>query len=230
VPLDHGPWLGPVQGIDQPHPIVRQVLAGGANALLVSPGVARAVEPILGPDAGLILRVSLTLGLAPEAKQETPVATVETALRLDADAVAVSIFFGRGDEVPTMRFLGELTEQCNRYGMPVLAEMMPSADDPFNAQAIAHAARIGFELGADIVKTNYCGDVDAFRHVVASSPVPILVAGGPKREEGGAEGMHMVREIVEAGAAGVAIGRRVWQSEDPERTVRAIHQILFPEQ
>lgn len=228
VPLDHGPWLGPVRGIEQPQDVVQKVLAGGANALLISPGVARAVEPIMGPEIAIVLRVSISLGLAPEAKQETPVATVETALCLDADAVAVSIFFGRGQEVATMRFLGELTEKCNRFGMPVVAEMMPSMDDAYDATAIAHAARIGFEMGADIIKTNYCGDVVAFEHVVASSPVPILVAGGPKKEDNRDSTLQMVEEIVKAGAAGVAIGRRVWQSEDPEATVRAVHQILFP--
>ena len=228
VPLDHGPWLGPIRGIDRPRPIVKQVLAGGANALLVSPGITRAVEPIMGPDTGIVLRVSITLGLAPEARQETPVATAETALCLDADAVAVSIFFGRGDEVATMRFLGTLTEQCYRYGMPVLAEMMPSMDDAYDPEAIAHAARIGFEMGADLIKTNYCGDVEAFKDIVASSPVPIVVAGGPRRDSGEDGTLRMVKEIVEAGAAGVAIGRRVWQSRDPEATVRQFHSILFP--
>jgi DhnA family fructose-bisphosphate aldolase class Ia len=228
VPLDHGPWLGPIKGIDRPQPIVHQVLAGGANALLVSPGVARLIEPITDASVGLVLRVSLALGLAPEARQETPVATAETALRLDADAVAVSIFFGRGGEVETMRFLGRLAERCQRWGMPVLAEMMPSQDDAFQAEAIAHAARIGFEMGADIIKTNYCGQVDAFRHVVASSPVPIVVAGGPKNAEGNDDTLQIVCEVVEAGAAGVAIGRRVWQDENPERMVREIHRILFP--
>ena len=228
VPLDHGPWLGPVKGIEQPRSVVQKVLAGGANALLVSPGVARAVEPIMGSEVGIVLRVSISLGLAPEAKQETPVATVETALRLDADAVAVSIFFGRGQEIVTMRFLGELTERCNRFGMPVLAEMMPTMDDAYDPKAIAHAARIGFEMGADIIKTNYCGDVAAFKHVVCSSPVPIVVAGGPRNSSGSDGTLQMVREILEAGAAGVAIGRRVWQAENPEAVVRAMHQILFP--
>jgi fructose-bisphosphate aldolase/2-amino-3,7-dideoxy-D-threo-hept-6-ulosonate synthase len=182
----------------------------------------------MGPDVGIVLRVSISLGLAPEARQETPVATVETALRLDADAVAVSIFFGRGQEVATMRFLGKLTEESNRYGMPVLAEMMPSMDAAYDPEAVAHAARIGFEMGADIVKTNYCGDIESFKHVIRSSPVPIVVAGGPKKESDGGSPLEMVHEIIEAGAAGVAIGRRVWQSEDPESTVRQIHQILFP--
>jgi fructose-bisphosphate aldolase / 2-amino-3,7-dideoxy-D-threo-hept-6-ulosonate synthase len=228
IPLDHGPWLGPVKGIDRPQLIARQAEKGGANALLVSPGVARVVEPVVGTEMGIVLRVSLAMGLAPEARQETPVATVATALCLDADAVAVSIFFGRGGEVDTMRFLGELAEECSSFGVPVLAEMMPATDQAYSPDAIAHAARIGFEMGADMVKTNYCGDVEAFRHVVSSSPVPILVAGGPKREGGLDDLEHLAREVVEAGAAGVAIGRRVWQSDDPSAAVRSIHRVLFP--
>jgi DhnA family fructose-bisphosphate aldolase class Ia len=226
--LDHGPWLGPVDGIVQPKVVVQKLLAGGANALLVSPGFARAVQPVLDPATALVLRVSLAMGLAPDATQETPVATVDTALRMDADAVAVSIFFGRGGETATMRYLGELTERCSRFGMPVLAEMMPPQEDAYDGKAVAHAARIGFELGADIVKTNYCGDVDEFRRVVDSSPVPILTAGGPKKGGGDNGTLQLVREVKEAGAAGVAIGRRVWQSDDPESLVRQIHTILFP--
>ncbi len=229
VPLDHGPWLGPVEGIVQPKAVVKELLAGGANALLVSPGFARAVEPVLDPATAVVLRVSLAMGLAPDATQETPVATVDTALRMDADAVAVSIFFGRGGETATMRYLGELTERCSRFGMPVLAEMMPPQEDAYDGKAVAHAARIGFELGADIVKTNYCGNVEGFRRVVASSPVPILTAGGPRKGAGNDSTLQLVREVTEAGAAGVAIGRRVWQSEDPEALVRQIHTILFPD-
>jgi fructose-bisphosphate aldolase / 2-amino-3,7-dideoxy-D-threo-hept-6-ulosonate synthase len=227
VPLDHGPWLGPIKGIDRPKAIVQQVVAGGANALLVTPGMARLIEVAEDP-VGLVLRVSITLGLAPEARQETPVATAETALRLDADAVAVSIFFGRGGEVETMRFLGGLTERCQRYGMPVLAEMMPAQDQAYEPGAIAHAARIGFEMGADIIKTNYCGEVAAFRDVVATCPVPILVAGGPKRQGSGDDTLQVVRDVVAAGAGGVAIGRRVWQDENPQHLVREMHGILFP--
>ena len=227
VPLDHGPWLGPIKGIDCPQSIVQQVVAGGANALLVSPGVTRAVQSLVPPETGIVLRVSISLGLAPEATQETPVATVETALALDADAVAVSIFFGRGGEVETMRYLGTLAEQCCRFGMPVLAEMMPAMEQAYDATAIAHAARIGFEMGADLIKTNYCGDVEAFRHVVSSSPVPIVVAGGPRRPEGGDDTLPMVRDVIRAGAAGVAIGRRIWQAGDPRGLVAQIHAILF---
>ncbi|MCL4458843.1 MAG: fructose-bisphosphate aldolase [Chloroflexi bacterium] len=227
IALDHAAWLGPVKGIDCPAFIVQKVLDGGANALLMGPGFTRAVETVLKPSTGIVLRVSLAPGLALESTQETPLATVETALRMDADAVAVSVFFGRGGETAMMRYLGELIEQCDRFGMPVLAEMMPPAEKAYDAETIAHAARIGFEVGADIVKTNYCGHVESFKQVVKAVPAPILVAGGPSNGEGEDDMLQMVREVVESGAAGVAIGRRVWQSAMPDALVRKISAILF---
>jgi DhnA family fructose-bisphosphate aldolase class Ia len=219
--------MGPAKGIDQPAVIVQKGLAGGANALLISPGFARSVAGLLRPDVGLVLRVSITPGLAPEAAQETPVAGVETALRLDADAVAASIFFGRGGEVAQMRFLGELVELGARYDLPVLAEMLPPDARPFDPEAIAHAARIGFELGADLIKTNYCGDVETFRQVLAAAPVPVVVAGGPSKGEDSAGVLQSTRDVIAAGAAGVAFGRRVWGSADPEGLLRQMSAIVF---
>ena len=230
VALDHAAWLGPVKGIDCPTSIVKKVLAGGANALLMGPGFTRAVEDILHPSTAVVLRVSLTPGLSPETTQEAPLATAETALRLDADAVAVSVWFGRGGETAVMRYLGELLEQCDRVGMPVLAEMMPPPDKAYDSEAIAHAARIGFEAGADIVKTNYCGHVETFRQVVKAVPVPILVAGGPSNGEEDEDSLQLVQDVIQAGAAGIAFGRRIWQSPHPDLLVRKISVILFPSQ
>lgn len=227
LPMDHGPWIGPVKGIDRPVEITRQAVRGGASALLISPGFARLVMEEMGPDIALILRVSITPGLAPEATQESPVATLETALRLDADAVAASIFFGRGGEVAMMRYMGELAEQCGRYGMPLLAEMLPPADKMYQPEAIAHAARIGWELGADLVKTTYCGDPDAFRDVVRAVPAPLVIAGGPSRDEREEDLLNSVRAMMEAGAAGIAFGRRVWGAPDPEALLQRLHAVIF---
>lgn len=224
-PLDHGGWLGPVSGINRPRWIAEQVIAGGANALLISPGFAQAVEPVMPPDVGLVLRVSFTAGLSAQSTQETPIATLDTALRMDADAVAVSVFFGRDGDIDIYRWLGELITASQPYGLPVVAEMMPPADRAFDAEAIAHAARIGMEIGADIVKTNYCGNAEEFRQIVESVPVPIIIAGGPKTEH--ISTTEMVRDAVGAGAAGVAIGRRVWQSEDPREMTRQISRMLW---
>jgi DhnA family fructose-bisphosphate aldolase class Ia len=185
----------------------------------------RGIEPVIDPEVGIVLRVSLSAGLSSEALQEVPSVTATTAVRLDADAVAVSIFFGRGGEVDIMRCLGQLIEQCNGMGMPVLAEMMPPPDNFYQPDTIAHAARIGMELGADIIKTNYCGDIEAFKQVVASVCLPIIVAGGPSK--GADDTLRIAEEAIKAGAAGVAFGRRVWQADDPENVVRKLKDVIF---
>lgn len=226
TPLDHGGWLGPIQGLDRPSTIVEAVIKGGANALLFSPGFYRAVAPAIPPSVGIVLRVSLTAGLSADGTQETPIATLDTALRMDADAIAISVFFGRPGDIDIYRWLAQLADASQAYDMPVVAEMMPPQDNFYDAKAIAHAARIGMELGADIVKTNYCGDIDRFREVVEAVPVPIIVAGGPG---GGADDstVGVARDAIRAGAAGVAFGRRVWQSDDPEGVTRQLKQVIF---
>ena len=156
-PLDHAGWLGPVKGLDNPRQIVQQVFAGGANAVLASPGFIRETACDIPSSAAIVLRVSLTAGLSAKGTQETPIATLDTALRMDADAVAVSVFFGRDGDVEIYQWLAGLIEECQSYEMPVVAEMMPPEDRMFDAAAIAHASRIGMEIGADVIKTNYCG-------------------------------------------------------------------------
>jgi fructose-bisphosphate aldolase/2-amino-3,7-dideoxy-D-threo-hept-6-ulosonate synthase len=109
--------------------------------------------------------------------------------------------------------------------MPVIAEMMPPEDRSFKFDAIAHAARIGMEIGADIIKTNYCGNVEEFRKVVESVPIPIIVAGGPKQANEPSLA-SFTRDAVAGGAVGVAIGRRVWQSENPREATQQIYKAL----
>ena len=225
-PLDHGGWLGPQKGIDRPRAIVEAVIAGGANALLISPGFYREVASLVPASTGVVLRISLTAGLSQAGTQETPIASLETALRMDADAIAVSVFFGRDGDIEIYRWLAGLVDSAQRYEMPVVAEMMPPDDRAYEAEAIAHAARIGMEIGADLVKTNYCGDVEEFKQVVTSAPVPLIVAGGPSK--GGPEAtISLARDATAAGAAGVAIGRRVWQADDPQAVTAQIHSVLF---
>ena len=226
IPMDHAPWLGPVAGIDRPREITQQVIAGGANALLVTPGFLKCVHDVVPSDVAIVLRVSVSAGLSAEALQEVPAVTAITALQHDVDAVAVSVFFGRGGEVSLIRWLGQLMQECAGYGIPVIAEMMPPADAFYDPIKIAHAARIGMELGADIIKTNYSGDIAQFSQVVCSTVVPIIVAGGPSQSQGD-DTLEVARDAVAAGAAGVAFGRRVWQAPDPEGAVRGLREVVF---
>ncbi|NMB90482.1 MAG: hypothetical protein GYA17_19135 [Chloroflexi bacterium] len=225
-PLDHAGWLGPVKGLDRPRQIVQQVFAGGANAVLAAPGFIRETASDIPSNAAIVLRVSLTAGLSAKGTQETPIATLDTALRMDADAVAVSVFFGRDGDIEIYAWLAALVDQCQAYDMPVVAEMMPPEDRFFDAAAIAHASRIGMEIGADVIKTNYCGDPETFRQVVDSVPLPIIIAGGPKGN-GADSTASMVAGAISAGARGVAIGRRVWQSADPTEVTRQIAKVLW---
>ncbi len=229
IPLDHGPWLGPIAGIDRPREIVRKVVAGGATALMMGPGFLKSVADLYGPEVGTILRVSLSAGLAEEATQEIPVATARAAVSYDVDAVSVSVFFGRGGEVNVIRYLGQLIEECRTLGIPVLAEMMPAFDHFYDPERIAHAARIGMELGADIIKTNYCGNVSTFRDIVAATAVPVIVAGGPSSGAGD-NTLQLAAEVIQAGASGIAFGRRVWQADDPQALVRSLTDVVFSTQ
>ncbi|HMQ54313.1 MAG TPA: hypothetical protein PKD98_19710 [Anaerolineae bacterium] len=225
-PLDHGGWLGPVKGIDRPQAITEAVIAGGANALLISPGFYKAVAPVIPPSVAVVLRISLTAGLSQQGTQESPIASLETALRMAADAIAISVFFGRAGDIEIYRWLADLIDASQRYDLPVVAEMMPPGDRSYEAEAIAHAARIGMEIGADAVKTNFSGDVESFRQVVQAVPVPLIIAGGPSQGDSHST-VTRVKDAVAAGAAGVAIGRRVWQAADPAAVTAEIHQALF---
>jgi fructose-bisphosphate aldolase/2-amino-3,7-dideoxy-D-threo-hept-6-ulosonate synthase len=225
-PLDHAGWLGPVKGLDRPQWIVDQVVAGGANAILASPGFIRATACRIPPSVGIVLRLSVTAGLSKQGTQETPIASLQTALQTDADAVAVSVFFGRDGDLAIYAWLAELIQACVAYEMPVVAEMMPPESSSYDATAIGHAARIGMEIGADIIKTNFCGNVDEFRQVIESVPIPIIVAGGPKQANEPSVA-SFTRDAVACGAAGVAIGRRVWQSDNPCEVTRQIYQALW---
>ncbi len=227
-PLDHGGWLGPVKGLDDPVWIVNEVIAGGANAVLASPGFISAASSVIPSTVGIVLRVSLTAGLSKQGTQETPIATIDSAIRLDADAIAVSVFFGREGDIEIYQWLASMIEECRPYNIPVIAEMMPPESVAYDAKAIAHAARIGMEIGADVIKTNYCGNVEEFKQVVKAVPIPIIVAGGPKsKNEGDDATANMSRDAMEAGAVGVAIGRRVWQSDNPREVTRQVASALW---
>src|SRR5271169_5520808 len=112
-PLDHAGWLGPVKGLDRPRWIVEQVVAGGSNAILASPGFIRSTADLIPPSMAIVLRLSLTAGLSKQGTQETPIASLDTALQMDADAVAVSVFFGRDGDIEIYTWLAGLIQACS---------------------------------------------------------------------------------------------------------------------
>ena len=225
VPMDHGVSVGPIEGLEDMRKTVNHVAKGGADAVLVHAGIAKTVDTT---QLGLILHLSGATRLTNEPNWKTQVCTVKEAIRLGADAVSVHINVGSEHEQQMLDNFSRILDECDDYGLPVLAMMYPRGpkiEDEHSYEVVSHAARLGYELGADIVKTNYTGDVESFRNVVNSIRVPVVVAGGPKVNTV-SEGLRMVYESIKAGAAGVSIGRNVFQHRDPSLMTQAIAEIV----
>jgi len=225
VPMDHGVSIGPVKGITNMQEIIDQLLKGGVDAVVVNKGIAKRVD--FG-NAGLIVHLSAISSLTPNSANKVQVCTVAEAIRFGADAVSVHVNVGAQDEDKMLAKLGRVADECDVYSMPLLAMMYPRGPKIQNEHApdvVAHAARLGAELGADIVKTNYTGDVETFRTVVESCPAPVIIAGGPKCKTA-QEILETACESIKAGSAGLSIGRNVFQHENPTLMVKALSAIV----
>ncbi len=179
--LDFGGFMGPSPpGLESPQYIVERVVRGGADAVIVNPGFAREAEGAYGGKTGLILRITGGASrFSPDGSKHVPTSSVPEAVRLGADAVCVMVIIGATEEHAMLANLGRVVEDANQYGIPVLAELLPEYEHSFDPKWVGVCARLGFELGADAVKTYYCGD--QFAEVVRNCPIPIVMAGGPKK-------------------------------------------------
>jgi predicted phospho-2-dehydro-3-deoxyheptonate aldolase len=162
--------------------------------------------------------------MSPDPNAKELVCTVEEAIRLGADAVSIHINLGAETDKEMLAQLGFVSERCFQWQMPLVAMMYTRGlkiKDEFDVKYVKHAARVGAELGADIVKVPYTGSVETFTEVVQSCPVPVVIAGGPKM--GSDEDIFkMVAGALEAGAAGLSIGRNAFQHKTPDKMVQAL--------
>lgn len=228
IPMDHGVGAGPIKGIINLPETVNKVAEGGANAVLGHLGLPRYGHRGYGRDIGLIIHLSASTSLGPDPNHKVLVTTVEEAIKIGADAVSIHVNIGAQDEAQMLRDLGFIAKSCDEWGMPLIAMMYPRGEKVNSEHDVAfvkHAARIGAELGADIVKTNYTGTIESFKEVVEGCPVPIVIAGGPQMETE-RELLQVVHDSLLAGASGVAIGRNVFQSDKPTQLVSHIAKIV----
>lgn len=231
VPMDHGISSGPIEGLINMRGAVNKVAEGGANAVLVHKGMVPEGHRGYGQDVGLIVHLSGSTSLGPEPNNKVTVTSVEEAISLSADAVSVHINVGAENESQQLRELGRVAEVCESWGMPLVAMMYPRGekiDNEYDSEVVAHAARVGAELGADIVKTNFTETVSSFRDVTKGCPVPVVIAGGPKTGSD-KEILEMASNSIQAGGSGVSIGRNVFQHENPSGMVRALSKIVHQE-
>jgi predicted phospho-2-dehydro-3-deoxyheptonate aldolase len=224
IPMDHGVTVGPIEGLADMRTAVSKVVAGGANAILMHKGMVRAGHRGAGKDVGLIIHLSGGTSMSPDPDAKELVCTVEEAIKLGADAVSVHINLGAETDKEMLGQLGFISERCLQWQMPLVAMMYtrgPKIKDEFDVNNVKHAARVGAELGADIVKVPYTGSVDTFTEVVQGCPVPVVIAGGPKMDSD-QDIFKMVEGALKAGATGVSIGRNAFQHKKPEKIVAAL--------
>lgn len=229
VPLDHSVTDGPItSGCGGLSRLVSQLAASGTDAVVVHKGSTRYIEPEAFLDTSLIVHLSASTVHAGDPDEKYPVATVEEALRLGADAVSVHVNLGSDGERAQIADLSAVAEACDRWNMPLLAMMYPRGPrivDPLDPALLAHAATVAADLGADIVKSVYAGSPQAMADVIQSCPVPVIVAGGAKRDDT-ASVVAFVRDVLTAGAAGVAMGRNVFQAPEPGTRARAVAEVV----
>ncbi len=222
VPMDHGVTVGPIDGLINMSQTVDFIAEGGANAVIGHIGLPKYGHRHHGKDIGLILHLSASTSLSPKPNKKVLVNSVENALRMGADAVSIHINVGDENEAEMLKDFGRIAIKCAYWGMPLIAMMYPRGpkiDDEKGLEYVKIAARVGAELGADFVKTNYTGDPDSFAKVVEGCPAPVLIAGGSKLTD--EETFKMIEGAMQAGAKGISIGRNVFQHKNPTYFVKA---------
>ncbi len=225
VPMDHGVTLGPVAGLENMRLTISNLLRAKVDAFVLHKGIASTTKT---GNAGLIVHVSASTKYSPDPNRKVQVCSVLEALKLGADAVSVHVNVGASSEAEMLTKLGNVADECHAYGLPLLAMIYPrgpTIKNEHDREVIGHVARLGAELGADIVKTNYTGDIESFKEVVASCPVPLIIAGGPKIETD-RDILEMAQNAIAAGCAGVSIGRNVFQHKNQRGMARALVAIV----
>ncbi|HMQ51555.1 MAG TPA: fructose-bisphosphate aldolase [Anaerolineae bacterium] len=231
--MDHAIVHGKIAGLEDPGQVIDAAVEAGADAVMTTFGIIKRyrhqligrIPTIMRLDSGPSLLSQDWMAYTEYSQQFE----VEDALLLGADGVVTNMFVGIPVELETFQMVARVAGDCLRLNMPFMVEALPCPGEvvrePMSGHAMAIAARLAFERGADYVKSYYTGDIDDFRQVVENCPVPVLIAGGPKMDTlRGA--LQVVYDSLQAGAAGVVFGRNIWQSSDPQGMIRALRHII----
>jgi putative autoinducer-2 (AI-2) aldolase len=217
--VDHGYFLGPTSGLEEPRKAIEPLLPY-ADSIMLTRGVLRtSVDP--SSNIPIVLRVSGGTSILQELSNEDITVSIEDALRLNVSAMALSIFVGSEFEKQTLVSLAKLVDEGERYGIPVLAVTAVGKDMARDARYLGLSCRIAAELGAHFVKTYFC---EGFEEMVQSCPVPVIIAGGKKTPE--MEALQLTFNAVQRGAVGVDMGRNIFQSDSPVGMIRAVRAIV----
>lgn len=225
VPMDHGITLGPVTGLKDIESTIDAVTRGGADAVLTQKGIAPRVHDHKN-GKGYIVHLNASTSIGPDSNDKRLTGTVEEAVRAGGDAVSFHINVGSDHEPDQIAELAEIADDADRLGMPLLAMAYARGPgiDEHDAETLGHAVRLAEEVGADVVKTAYSGDADSFEHVCEATRLPVIIAGGSP--DGDHATLEAVRGAMDAGAAGVSMGRTIFQHDDPYKMASAVAAIV----
>lgn len=228
IPMDHGVTDGPMPGLIDMVQTLEKVKQGGADAVVIHKGIVKQNREVLEGLPYLIhISGSSSLGVP---LRKVLVADVKECAELGATGVSIHVNLGNKYEPYMMEDLGRIARDCEREKMPLLAMMYvrnQKGGEIINdtlVKSVAHAARLAYELGADIVKVNYTGDSEEFRQVIEGCKIPVVIAGGSKQAF--PEFIEMIKAAISAGASGVSCGRNVFQAEDVAGTVRQVVEVV----
>ncbi len=227
ITMDHPITRGVLPGLEDVRSALKRVIAGRPDSITLQKGIAQNFfEPCIGKVA-LIMK-STAYSTAYHPSYDTPVADVEEAIRLGADAISVGVIVGGPEQTEQLTHLGRVSKEALSVGMPLVAHIYPKGTmvkDPNQSDALAYAVRVGAELGVDIIKTLWSGSAESFRKVIEACPTRVALAGGAggnKLEDY----FQMTRDGLDIGLAGVTYGRFVWQDAKPAAVIRALAALL----
>ncbi len=223
VPMDHG-VSKPISGLEELERLLKDI-DEVVDAVVLHKGIVKKVEYINEMTCSLIIHLSASTCIR-EPNEKVLVTSVEKAIKLGADAVSIHVNIGSKTEREQLKDLGRISEICDDWGMPLLAMVYARGEglNERDPELVKHCVRVAYELGADIVKTAYTGSIESFERVVEFAEIPVVIAGGGKKDE-----LEILREVFEAmsaGASGVAIGRNVFQHRNPRAMVSALRKIV----
>jgi len=218
VAMDHG-VDGPIEGLRRPGETIEKLIEGGPDSVITTLGILKLYS-------GKLALLPSTIWSIDQLKPD--LSYVDLALKLGVDAIKLSVFAPL-EQREKYEVFGPLARACEEHGLPLLAEPVPvdkqSGQVVLDIERLRIAARFGAEVGADFVKVAYTGSPKTFRSVIKDCPVPVVIMGGPKMSKE-IEVLKTVKGAIDAGAAGVALGRNIWQHQDPTSMVRAIVSIV----
>lgn len=228
ITIDHGIARGVLPGLEDIASLTGRIAATKPDAVTMQKGIA---ETCFAPCAGQVPLIIKCSSYSPFHRDfDAMTASVAEAARLGADAVAIGIIVGSARQPEALTLLGDFVAEARRHGLPTVAHIYPRGElipknERYSMRQVRYAVRVGAELGVDFIKTHYTGSVESFADVVRASPAYVLAAGGVTAEHAPAF-LRQARDVIDAGAAGLACGRFVWTHPDMPRLIRALKHII----